>query len=100
MDGAGNRGACSEYVSATVPGSPAVPVANEQRAALVALYHATGGAGWTQNDNWLSRQPLADWHGVVTDAKGHVTELRLANTGLSGPVPDLSALTSLTTTVP
>ena len=31
------------------------------RAALVALYNATGGANWTDNTNWLSDEPLSEW---------------------------------------
>ena len=67
-----------------------------ERVALVALYEATDGANWTHNGNWLHAAPVAAWYGVVTDASGRVTELNLAANGLTGPVPDLSALTSLT----
>ena len=38
-------------------------------AALVALYNATDGPNWANNDNWLSDRPLGEWHGVATDAK-------------------------------
>ena len=67
-----------------------------ERAALVSLYNATGGANWTLTKNWLSTQPLSNWHGVRTDSRGSVTALRLSNNRLSGHIPDLSALTSLT----
>ena len=69
----------------------------EERAALVALYNATDGANWTNNNNWLANQPLATWYGVTTDGSGHVTELRLPDNRLRGSIPDLSALTNLTT---
>ena len=69
----------------------------EERAALVALYNATDGSNWTNNNNWLANQPLATWYGVTTDGSGHVTELRLPDNRLSGSIPDLSALTNLTT---
>ena len=36
------------------------------RAALVALYNATGGASWRFSTNWLSDRPLGAWHGVTT----------------------------------
>ena len=72
------------------------PAAPEERAALVALYQATNGANWAHSDNWLSDAPVASWYGVVTDDGDHVTELNLPANGLSGPIPDLSALTSLT----
>ncbi len=70
--------------------------AAEERAALAALYEATDGANWTHSDNWLSDAPVAAWYGVVTDNGGRVTELSLPANGLIGPIPDLSALTSLT----
>ena len=66
-----------------------------ERGALIALYEATGGASWTQNNNWLSAKPLDSWYGVATDANGRVTDLKLRGNGLNGPLPDLSALTEL-----
>ena len=48
------------------------------RAALVALYKATGGANWTNNTNWLTNAPIGQWQGVTTDSQGRVTELNLA----------------------
>ena len=47
------------------------------RAALVALYHATDGDNWGANTNWLSDAPLGQWHGVTTDKDGRVIELVL-----------------------
>ena len=82
--------------------------AASDRAALQAIYRATGGDDWTNNTNWLSGAPLEDWHGVeVTD--GRVTGLRLGGwdesvrkivgNGLTGSLPPelgtLSALRSL-----
>ena len=32
------------------------------RAALVALYNATGGASWTDSTNWLSDRPIGEWY--------------------------------------
>ena len=66
------------------------------RAALVALYNATGGATWTYNTNWLSNDPLGDWYGVSTDTPGRVTHLYLTWNNLSGEIPaELGDLTSL-----
>ena len=96
VDAGGNRGAYSQNVPATVPDPSAGPDTAGERAALVALYNAANGPNWTQNDNWLSEEPLAAWYGVATDENGSVTELRLPDIGLSGPLPDLSALTNLT----
>lgn len=47
------------------------------RAALIALYEATDGRNWTNNQGWLSDAPLGQWHGVYTDASGRVSHLVL-----------------------
>ena len=66
------------------------------RAALVALYNATNGPNWTNENNWLTDEPLSAWHGVSTDASGRVTALRLYENGLSGSIPsEMGNLTSL-----
>ena len=69
-------------------GVPAESRAQEaDRAALVALYNATGGEVWATNTNWLSSRPLSFWRGVSTDDDGRVTSLRLRNNRLTGPIP-------------
>ena len=75
------------------------------RAALEALYHATGGPSWRNSTNWLSDAPLDEWFGVETDSGGRVTRLRLLgdldadNGNLTGAIPpelgDLAALQEL-----
>ena len=66
------------------------------RAALVALYNATGGANWTIDTNWLTNEALSEWHGVETDEDGRVTALRLVANGLSGEIPaELGNLSNL-----
>ena len=84
-----------------------ITVENLDRAALVALYDATDGPNWVNNENWLTDAPLGDWHGVDTDAYGRVTGLDLGGQwdqearewiphGLSGPIPPtIASLTSL-----
>ena len=57
------------------------------KAALIALYNSTNGPNWTNNSNWLSESPLGNWHGVTTDGSGRVTELRLDQNNLEGPIP-------------
>ncbi len=59
------------------------------RDALIALYNATGGPNWINNENWLTREPLRNWHGVGTSHVDHdkVTHLRLRENGLAGPIP-------------
>ena len=76
------------------------------RAALEAVYRATGGDDWTESDNWLSAAPLWDWHGVETNEQGRVTGLRLGGwvegedrhvgNGLTGSLPvELGTLSRL-----
>ena len=96
IDESGGTGEWAQQVSATVPGYLVVPEVPEERAALVALYEATDGANWRRQDNWLTDVSIANWYGVFTDQRGHVTGLFLENNGLSGTIPDLSALNSLT----
>ena len=66
------------------------------RPALVALYNATGGANWTNNDSWLTNAPISQWHGVTTDSEGRVTELNLTSNQIKGEIPpELASLTNL-----
>ena len=66
------------------------------RAALVALYNATGGPNWTNSDGWLSDGPIGTWYGVVTDLSGRVAVLSLSKNELDGEIPaDLGNLTNL-----
>ena len=88
----------SQWVNFLVSGA-AVQVANDDRAALLTLYNATGGPNWANNQNWASDEPLDQWYGVTTDGAGRVTELDLDGNHLSGEIPrelgDLSNLTRL-----
>ena len=75
---------------------PVPTPASPDRAALVALYEATGGSNWANNSNWLSDRPLGAWHGVTTDGDGRVTGLDLNENQLSGPIPaELGSLYNL-----
>lgn len=87
-------------------GTSAITVRNpDDRAALVALYHATDGPNWVNSDNWLTDAPLREWYGVHTDGFGRVVELNLrgrvernqpVSHGLAGPIPaELASLTNL-----
>ena len=78
-------------------GRTGLPFCNleEDRAALVAIYEAAGGANWGNSTNWLSDMPLGEWHGVTTHL-GYVVGLSLARNELSGPIPaEVGNLTSL-----
>ena len=88
--------ATSTATSTSTPTLTPDPV-DVERAALIALYNATGGDSWTGRANWLSDRPVSEWHGITTDENGRVTELRLSTNNLSGTVPDLSALKQLLT---
>ena len=79
--------------TATASSAPPAPAA--ERAALAALYNATDGDNWTRNTNWLSAAPVGTWHGVFTNEFGRVKSMSLSSNGLSGSLPDLSALTNL-----
>lgn len=70
--------------------------AASDRRSLAAFYHAAGGNGWLQDDNWLTDAPLEEWHGVATDAEGRVTELTLSDNGAVGSLaPELGNLSRL-----
>ena len=70
-------------------------MSSADREALVALYNATGGENWANNENWLSDEPLGTWNGVsVSD--GRVTGLNLGANQLTGTIPaELGNLASL-----
>ena len=57
------------------------------RQALAALYNATGGANWANNDNWLSDEPLSAWRGVSV-SNGRVTWLSLSDNQLTEAIPE------------
>ena len=65
----------------------AVKLPGGDRAALEALYHATGGDDWTDNTNWLSDAPIGKWHGVDATTDGRVDNLSLDANNLTGQIP-------------
>ena len=68
---------------------------------LVELYNATDGANWTNNTNWLSDRPIREWHGVINDADGRVSDLFLSSNQLTGEIPkELGNLSNLQESVP
>ena len=73
---------------------------------LMALYEATGGENWTNNENWGSDLPLSEWYGVTTEMiepqtkagepVERVVELILRENNLTGELPAaLGGLTEL-----
>ena len=91
------------FVGKKTEGSVTLPLidmartcATKDKPALEALYNAAGGPNWTNNTNWLSQQPLSEWHGVTVDGNGCVTLLELDANQLSGIIPsEVGNLTSL-----
>ena len=91
-----NRVPLSDDLTACPVAQPAM-MPSPGRAALVTLYHATGGANWTDNTSWLSDAPVGDWYGVTANADGRVLEVSLGSNGLVGRIPpELGNLADLT----
>ncbi|MCY3704473.1 MAG: Ig-like domain-containing protein [Gammaproteobacteria bacterium] len=65
----------------------AARAAGTDRAALIALYVATDGPNWTNDENWLTDAPLDDWYGVEASTSEVVTGVDLYGNGLTGPIP-------------
>ncbi len=85
--------------TATIDCASVSVVSRDECLALVALYTATAGDSWTNQQHWLAKTPSApcDWFGVGC-AAGHVTALSLAANQLSGTLPiTLGYLSELTT---
>ena len=81
--------ACTELAEAQTDPST-------DRVALVALYNATDGPNWSNETNWLSAEPIGEWHGVTTDGSGRVTALDLDENELNGKMPsELGNLSNL-----
>ena len=87
VTGAGNGTATVTATASSAVGRSEITVAYPERAALVALYEATGGPDWVNNDNWLTDAPLEDWYGVEVDGRGRVSRLSLSANSLTGPIP-------------
>ncbi len=79
--------------------NPVEPVLETDSLALVAIYNATGGANWNNNNGWLQPGlPVANWAGVTVEG-GRVTSLNLYGNQLAGTIPsqigDLTGLQQL-----
>ncbi|MYA64235.1 MAG: hypothetical protein F4Y21_06260 [Gemmatimonadetes bacterium] len=67
------------------------------REILKIFYQATGGANWTNSDNWLTDASLQDWYGVTASSGNRVTRVTLYGNALSGSIPpELGGLANLT----
>ena len=69
---------------------------------MIALYNSMGGPNWKNNANWLSDNPIGDWHGITTNNRGRIIKISLNYNGLNGQIPlqfgDLDALDHLNLT--
>ena len=84
-----NFGGPGDYPTLNMRYLEALLIGVEDEAELVAFHMATDGENWSNDDNWLSAEPISRWHGVSTDAGGRVTGLSLRDNGLSGELPAL-----------
>ena len=75
-----------EELFVTDSGISATDEVSTDREILIAFYHATNGADWTKNENWMSDAPLDTWFGVGTDSSGRVVRLTLKDNLLSGSI--------------
>ena len=71
--------------------APADPLQLE-REALIAFYNATNGENWTDNTNWCSDKPVAEWFGVTVQTVAgtgheHVVRLEMPMNNLTGTLP-------------
>lgn len=60
-----------------------IPVISEDEYALRQVFKMTGGAEWTNNDNWCGYRPVSEWYGVSAD-DGTVVGLDLSFNNLKG----------------
>ena len=84
--GFGTTKVTATYNSTTAEATVEVALPLTDREILEIFYEATGGDSWTDNTNWLSDKDLSEWHGVSAH-QGKVSELRLWDNNLVGPIP-------------
>ncbi|CAM9364792.1 unnamed protein product, partial [Laminaria digitata] len=58
--------------------------AEEDRAILATLYHATNGESWEKNDGWDTDANIGHWHGVSVNLDNRVVGLELGCNNLRG----------------
>ncbi|HYW35268.1 MAG TPA: hypothetical protein VE868_07675, partial [Balneolaceae bacterium] len=42
------------------------------RQALMDLYKATNGSGWSHHSGWGTGEPMGSWYGIKTNSRGRV----------------------------
>ena len=95
------------FVVLVPAGEAEAAIPASERAALIALYNSTNGAGWWSRTNWRNAQDTdfapagseCTWEGVTCAYGAHVETLILGGNNLQGAIPpeigDLTALVSL-----
>ena len=69
-----------------------------ERDVMTMFYEETEGNSWSEASNWLSDEPLDEWHGVTVDEDGQVTSIEIAGNNLTGTIPlELAQLSRLQT---
>ncbi|KAK1733561.1 leucine-rich repeat protein [Skeletonema marinoi] len=61
---------------------------DENKKSLEAIYYATNGQYWTNNDGWMDETvDHCKWYGISCDEEGHVTGIDLRDNNLAGQFP-------------
>ncbi len=69
-----------------------------ERDVMSMFFTETKGNSWSEASNWLSEEPLNEWHGVTVDEDGQVTSIEITANNLSGSIPlELARLSRLQT---
>ena len=55
--------------------------------ALVDFYNSTNGSNWTNNANWLTKEPVSTWNGIILDTNERVSQINLYTNNLTGVLP-------------
>jgi len=87
-----NLGLANGVAQKIGPGTPLrepkdAAVRARERQALIEFYEALGGPDWIEREFWGSDRPVGEWHGVTTDAEGHVVKLTVYDNNLTGQLP-------------
>ena len=64
-----------------------ITVMHPDRPLLTMLYNAWDGPNWNTQTNWLSSEPLDEWHGVKFGEDNRVSSLNLSKNNLVGSLP-------------
>ena len=63
-------------------------IVDYEKESLQAIYDATNGQHWINNDGWMSNETdHCDWHGITCNSENFVTRIELNNNNLVGKFP-------------